>query len=128
MSKITGIGGVFLKTNHDPKTLLHWYRDQLGLDVTEYGINFLCPNQLTLVTFQQGEGEAVLNFTVDCIEDYVDKLRKNGVVIHQEIQDQAIGKFAQIKDPFENIVELWEPKHEAYVDMVDEEIKAYKSK
>lgn len=37
MSKITGIGGVFLNVVGDTKKLLYWYQDVLGLDIAELG-------------------------------------------------------------------------------------------
>ena len=36
--RILGIGGIFFKSL-DPKRLGVWYRDHLGLDVSEWGSN-----------------------------------------------------------------------------------------
>mgnify|MGYP006194614779 CR=1 FL=1 len=36
MKRVTGIGGIFFKSA-DPKALGAWYRDHLGLDVTDWG-------------------------------------------------------------------------------------------
>ena len=36
MQRVTGIGGIFFKSR-DPKALCAWYRDHLGLDVTDWG-------------------------------------------------------------------------------------------
>ncbi len=36
MKRVTGIGGIFFKSA-DPKRLGAWYRDHLGLDVTDWG-------------------------------------------------------------------------------------------
>ena len=36
MKRVTGIGGIFFKAR-DPKALGAWYRDHLGLDVTDWG-------------------------------------------------------------------------------------------
>ena len=36
MQRVTGIGGIFFKSS-DPKALGAWYREHLGLDVTEWG-------------------------------------------------------------------------------------------
>lgn len=126
MARITGLGAVFLKTKSDTIKLLHWYRDVLGLDITEYGINFLLPNEFTLITYDNNEGEAVLNFTVDDLEEFLAELKEKNVVIHDDIKDYDYGKFAQIKDPFDNIVELWETKPTAYIKMVEKEIEDYK--
>jgi hypothetical protein len=36
MKRVTGIGGIFFKSA-DTKALCAWYRDHLGLDVTDWG-------------------------------------------------------------------------------------------
>lgn len=126
MSKITGIGGIFLNLDTDTKKLLEWYKDVLELDISEYGINILKPNIFTLITFNRGENDAILNFTVDDIEVFADKLKKKNVVIHKDIDTYEYGKFLQIKDLADNIIELWEPVEEFYKDMVEKEIEEYK--
>jgi len=128
MAKITGIGGIFIQTKNDVTNLLNWYRDVLNLDITEYGINFLIPNELTLVTFNKGQGETVLNFTVDDLESFMVELKSKNVLIEQEIETYDYGKFAKIKDPFGTTVELWQPYQENYIQMVNKEIKDYKNK
>ena len=123
MSKITGIGGVFLKVSGDTKNLLNWYHEILGLDITEYGINFLGPNKFTLITFDNKESsKTVLNFTVDNLDNFLEKLKNNNVKIIQEIKVYEYGKFAQIEDVIGNTIELWEPFDNNYVKMVEKEI------
>ena len=126
MARITGIGGVFLRTKSDPKELLKWYHEVLGLDVSDIAINFLSPNELTLITFDNKAEEAVLNFTVDNLGEFLEGLKEKGVAIHHDIKDYDYGRFAQIKDPFDNIIELWETKKEAYIKMVENEIAEYR--
>lgn len=126
MAKITGLGGVFLKTKKKLDVLMKWYEEVLELEISDCGINFLTPNELTLMTFESGDGEAVLNFTVDDIDEYLSMLKGKGVPIHKDIETFEYGKFLQILDPFDQIVELWEPVQDAYVKMVKEEIKTYK--
>lgn len=124
MSKITGIGGVFLNVVGDTKKLLDWYHDVLGLDITEFGINFLVPNKFTLITFDNEEpAKFVLNFTVDNLDDFIATLKSKGVKILQEIEVYEYGKFARIEDILGNKVELWEPVDEAYIKMVETEIE-----
>ena len=36
MKRVTGIGGIFFKSA-DPKGLADWYREHLGLEVTDWG-------------------------------------------------------------------------------------------
>jgi len=126
MAKITGIGGIFLKTNNEPQKLLKWYHEILGLEISEYGINLLEPNVFTLITFEKGLGEAALNFTVDNMTEMMEMLALKNVKIHKPLEDFKYGKFLQILDLYGNVVELWEPKHDAYKKMVEEEIKEKK--
>ena len=46
----------------------------------------LKPNLFTLISFDRDENEAILNFTVDDIEDFADKLKKKNVIIHKDIE------------------------------------------
>ena len=126
MPKITGIGGVFLNISGDVKRLLYWYHEILGLDITDYGINFLKPNKFTLITFDNKEqGRTILNFTVDNLDDFMASLKKKNVKVIQEIKVFEYGKFAQIEDILGNIIELWEPFDENYVKMVEKEISDF---
>lgn len=125
MAKITGLGGAFLKVTGDAKKLLDWYGDVLGLDISEYGINFLMPNQFTLITFDDNENaKSTLNFTVDNLDVFMKALTEKGVKVIQEIKTYDYGKFAQIEDVLGNVVELWEPFDGAYRDMVTKEIES----
>ncbi|MBM7614879.1 VOC family protein [Alkaliphilus hydrothermalis] len=129
MSKITGIGGVFLNISGDTKKLLNWYHEVLGLDITEYGINFLSPNKCTLITFDNKESsETVLNFTVNNLEEFLQSLKNKNVKIIQDIKAYEYGKFAQIEDILGNIVELWEPNDDNYKNMVKKEIDDFNKK
>lgn len=128
MAKITGIGGVFLNVTGDAKKLLDWYHDVLNLDVSSYGVNFLDPNSLTLITFDsKNEGQTVLNFSVDSLADYLEMLRSKGVKIVQEMQVFDFGKFARIEDALGNQVELSELVEERYRAMVEKEIADYRT-
>lgn len=123
MAKITGLGGVFLKTSGDSKVLLEWYKEVLGLDVSEYGINFLAPNVFTLITFNSDEhAKTVLNFTVDHLDEMMVQLLQKKVKILKQIETVDFGKFAQIEDVLGNTVELWEPFEDVYIEMVNKEV------
>ena len=37
MAKVTGIGGVFIKSTKDKQALADWYRDNLGLNFEDWG-------------------------------------------------------------------------------------------
>jgi len=127
MAKITGLGGVFLKSGNDSKELLKWYRDVLELDVSEYGINFLEPNLMTLITFgRKSDSEAVLNFTVDDLEEFIDKLKNKGVTVRKEITEYEFGSFAQVEDAAGNVIELCRLDEEKYRQIVQIEVEEFK--
>ena len=128
MGKITGLGGVFLELSGDTKKLMDWYRDVLGVDTTEYGINFLEPNKFTIISFNDCDGaeKTVLNFTVDDLGEFMESLKKKNVKVLQDIETYDYGKFARIEDVLGGIIELWEPFDEEYIKMVEKEIKEYK--
>ncbi|MFD1020948.1 VOC family protein [Thalassobacillus hwangdonensis] len=128
MAGITGLGGVFLNIDSDVKKLVDWYRDVLELDVSEYGINFLNPNTFTLITFANKEGgHTKLNFTVDDLDAFMEKLVQKQVKVIQEVQEYDYGKFARIEDVSGNMVELWEPFEDNYREMVEKEMETYNS-
>ena len=127
MAKITGIGGIFLKIDGDQKKLIKWYGDMLNIDVSDYGLNFLEPNVLTHITFnRKSDEEAILNFTVDNLEELMKDLKKKDVKVISEIKVYDYGKFCQIEDVLGNIIEFWEPFVKNYLKMANEESKKNK--
>lgn len=129
MSRINGIGGVFISIPNNSDELLKWYDEVLEVDTSEYGISFLEPNIFTLITFTSSKNnKTVLNFTVDNLDMYMNKLRKKNVKIIKEIQQYSYGKFAQIEDIYGDTIELWEPDYDGYLEMVKNEIEKQKNK
>lgn len=125
MAKVVGLGGVFIHLEGDEKELQNWYEEHLGLDMTPYGTGFIEGEQMCLISFKRGDKPAPqLNFRVDDIHELIENLRKV-TEITSEVQDYDYGKFAQIKDPFGNLIELWEPVVDVYKEMVRKEIKDY---
>ena len=124
MAKITGIGGIFLKLDDDHEKLIRWYNEVLNITASEYGLSFLEPNVLTHITFnRKSDAEPILNFTVDNLDEFVVNLKEKNVKIISEIQEYTYGKFCQIEDILGKVVELWEPYHDNYVKMANEESK-----
>ena len=126
MAKINGIGGIFLNLEGDTDKLLKWYRDVLNVKVSEYGVNYIVGNQLTLLTFKRKSARAaIINFTVDNLEEMLDQLKSKGVKVVQEIEKYPYGDFAQIEDILGNVIELWKPNEKEYRAMIEEEIKDF---
>lgn len=122
--RITGVGGIFFKSK-DPKALMAWYHDVLGINVEAWGGAMLPydapkhPPALTLNAFKEtsdymepSRREFMLNFAVDDLPAFLDRLRAKGVPIIKRDDSDASGKFAWIIDPDGTKIELWEPTDE----------------
>ncbi|WP_239017729.1 VOC family protein [Sphingomonas aracearum] len=122
--RITGIGGIFFKSK-DPKALMAWYRDVLGVKVESWGGAALPydapqhPPVLVLNAVKAGSDymepskrEFMLNFAVDDLTAFLDRLKAKGVAILKRDDSDASGTFAWIVDPDGTKIELWEPKAE----------------
>ena len=122
--KVTGIGGIFFFSNN-PKETRDWYKNNLGMEVNEYGSTFESRDmnnpeeiaQLQWSPFKTGseyfapsKKEFMINYRVQNIEGLVKKLSDNGATIVDTIQDSEYGKFVHIMDADGNKIELWEPK------------------
>jgi len=125
MAKITGIGGVFIKSTNDKDALAAWYRDNLGLKFEDWGgsiINWKDDAQvdggMTVWTiaaadskwFAPSESGFMINYRVDDLDGLLAQLKQNGVLIVKGPDEEFNGKFAWIMDPDGNKVELWEPR------------------
>ena len=127
MAKVVGIGGIFLQFKGDEKLVQKWYNENLGMDMSEYGTGFIEGEQLVLLTFKRlNENSPYINLRVDDIDEIFATFKRSNIEIVDEVKKYDYGKFGQFKDPFGNIVELWEPVVEEYKKMVQKEIKEYK--
>ena len=120
--RITGLGGIFFKSP-DPKKLMAWYRDVLGIRIESWGgalLRYDAPNHPPVITvnaFDQAtdymapsKREFMLNFAVDDLASFLDRLKAKGVVPIKRDDSDPSGKFAWIVDPNGTKIELWEPK------------------
>jgi len=127
MKKVTGLGGVFFKCD-DPKGMNEWYAKNLGIDAGDYGATFEWRQEedpskkgTTAWTtfpantkyFNPSEKPFMINYRVEDLVALVEELKKDGVIIVDEISAYDYGKFVHILDPEGNIIELWEPVDEA---------------
>lgn len=119
---ITGLGGIFLKSK-DPKALMAWYRDVLGISLEAWGgamLSYAAPGHPPAVTlsafsetsayFEPSKRDILLNFAVDDLSAFLDRLRAKGVTVLKQDDTDPSGKFAWILDPDGTKIELWEPK------------------
>lgn len=124
MAKITGIGGVFFKSNN-PKVLAEWYQKNLGLSLEPWGGAILRWKDDTAEDgggtawhvkennpdeFAPSQSSFMINYRIDDMGKMVEQLKANGVPILKGPESHENGKFLWVVDPDGNKVELWEPK------------------
>ena len=122
MKKVTGIGGIFFKSD-DPKKMNEWYAKHLGLPVEKYATVFKwrdaddpdkegqtvwSPFAKDTKYFEPSKKDFMINYRVENIEALVAQLKEEGVTIIDEISTYDYGKFVHILDPEGNNIELWE--------------------
>ncbi|PSK89820.1 VOC family protein [Taibaiella chishuiensis] len=127
MEKVTGLGGVFFKSDN-PKAMNEWYAQNLGLATSDYGATFewrqasdpsktgttaWCAFPQDTKYFNPSVKPFMINYRVADIVALVEQLKKDNVTVVDEIAEYDYGKFVHILDPEGNIIELWEPKDEA---------------
>ena len=123
MARVTGIGGVFLRSN-DSKALAKWYAEHLGLHLSDFnGTAFQWSDEIPAGTgmtawsafpqdtqyFGEGQQAAMINYRVDDLDALLTELAAAGVWIDPKRDDQPYGRFAWIKDCDGNRLELWQP-------------------
>ena len=123
MARVTGIGGIFLRSK-DPKALAAWYVEMLGIELSPYGgATFLWTDEVPASTgmttwslfpedtpyFGPGTQRAMVNYRVDDMDALLAKLTAAGVSIDPKRDDSEYGRFAWITDPEGNRLELWQP-------------------
>jgi len=123
-ARVTGIGGVFILSRGDGKSLSSWYEKHLGIRMEEFGAAILQweddnaeDKGMTVWRaadrdsdwFSPSESTFMINYRVNDLEAMVDQLTKAGVDILQGPEYHENGVFAWIMDPDGNKIELWEP-------------------
>jgi len=123
MKKVTGIGGIFFKSQ-DPEKMREWYYKHLGLENSPYGTNFewlqredptkkgstvWSPFKETTKYFEPSTKEFMINYIVEDLEALVEQLKTEGVTIVDEIDASDFGKFVHIIDLEGNKIQLWQP-------------------
>lgn len=126
MQKVTGIGGVFIKSA-DPKALAAWYDKHLGISFGENSyVSFKWVNEnpdgagSTVFSFFKKESgyfnpstsPFMIDFRVKDLRALLAELEKEGIQPVGDVMEESYGKFAWIVDPDGNKIELWEPVEE----------------
>ncbi len=117
MARVTGLGGVFVKAK-DPVALRTWYRDMLGMDVSEWGA--MMPNEDKTYAvwsahaadtkyFAPSDRPFMINLRVDDLDALLAKLRQAGANVPDRREDSEFGKFGYVVDPEGTLLELFQP-------------------
>ena len=123
MPKVTGIGGVFFKSE-DPEQLYTWYEKHLGIarkhgfvafrwrgndDPAEEGVTVWSLFRKQSDYFSPSLSPFMINYRVDDLDGLLEALKADGVEVDPKREDSEYGRFAWIADPEGNRIELWEP-------------------
>jgi predicted enzyme related to lactoylglutathione lyase len=123
MARVTGIGGVFLRS-HDPKALAKWYSQHLGVTLSDFnGTGFQWSDEIPAGTgmtawsafpddtgyFGPDPRQTMINYRVDDLDALLAQLAAANVWIDPKREDHVYGRFAWIKDCDGNRLELWQP-------------------
>lgn len=122
MKRVTGIGGIFFKSA-DPRRLCAWYREHLGLDVTDWGgvifpwggpdsapgMTLWSPFAADTEYMAPSASTFMVNFRVADLDGLLVALRAEGCNVLDKTDSSEHGKFGWVIDPDGNKIELWEP-------------------
>ena len=113
MEKVTGIGGIFIRTG-DTDALRDWYARHLGIDSPVWhqaaGPTVLAPFKQHTDYFGRSSQQWMINFRVADLDAMIRQLEGAGIAVETRAGwDSEIGRFARIHDPDGNPIELWEP-------------------
>lgn len=119
MEKVSGIGGFFFRAR-DPAGLAAWYETHFGINRIgatyddpawrqEAGTTAFAPFRLESDYFGPAEKTWAINFRVRHLAAMVDQLQKAGIAVAVDPETYPNGRFATLRDPEGNRVELWQP-------------------
>jgi catechol 2,3-dioxygenase-like lactoylglutathione lyase family enzyme len=124
---IDGIGGVFIYAN-DAKALSNWYAHHFGLRLETYEDNKVFGTEFkyrrlgdssqidsTVFSINQSKAdlpperkESMVNYRVRDLAAFLAQLKADGIEI-EKTEDFDYGRFAWIRDPEGNRIELYQP-------------------
>lgn len=116
---VTGIGGFFFRSR-DPGALALWYQERFGVKTV--------PESYGEEPWRQQEGDTVfapfaqdsemigppehtwmINFRVEDLDAMVNQLTAAGEAVEVDPQRYPNGRFASLRDPEGNGIQLWQP-------------------
>jgi predicted enzyme related to lactoylglutathione lyase len=121
MARIVGVNALVLYAN-DPAALAAWYEQRLGLTTLENADDGNWYGEIddyhTGLTFQfaifkareplpAGARSAMITYRVDDYDIFVGGLERAGFAVERELADY--GRFARLRDPEGNCIELFAP-------------------
>lgn len=120
METVTGIGGLFFRAR-DPAALSKWYHENLGVApvpsdgthspwMQEAGPTVLSPFPVDSEYFGDATRMWMVNFRVRDLDAMVSQLKAAGIPVEVDDTAYPMGKFARLKDPEGNPIELWQPQ------------------
>lgn len=120
MERVTGIGGFFFRAEH-PKALAEWYEKHLGVTQTPTsydaepwrqaeGMTVFAPFSAKSEYFGRPSQQWMINFRVRDLDAMVAQLRKDSIAVDVDPELYPNGRFARLKDPEGNPVQLWQDR------------------
>ena len=117
MQKVTGIGGFFFRSKNSG-TLDDWYEQHLGVRKVgkEYEDGSWWQDEGPTVFASESSDDQVggpahtwrINFRVSDLDAMVAQLRAAGICVEVDAATYPNGRFAHLRDPDGNSIELWE--------------------
>lgn len=118
MERVTGIGGFFFRAR-DPEALAIWYEERLGVKTApstygdepwrqEEGVTVFAPFQQDSDMIGPPEHTWMINFRVDDLDAIVEQLRSAGETVDVDPECYPNGRFAEVRDPEGNGIQLWQ--------------------
>ncbi len=120
MERVTGIGGLFFRSQ-DPARLALWYERHLGITPVpityaetpwhqQAGPTVFAAFDVETDHFGRDQQQWMVNFRVRDLDAMVHQLRSAGLVVEVDAEIYPNGRFARVYDPEGNPVELWQPE------------------
>ena len=118
MKRVTGIGGIFFKSESPGSSANRTAREHrfTGANRRQQTAPSPVPEPDCVVhlptdheIFGASKASFMVNYRVDNLDALLEDLKKSGIEIDPHREDYDYGRFAWITDPDGNRIELWDP-------------------